>query len=61
MNIVHLLQLKDQKRERCSRLLIVISRERKCSFSLESGHSDRRFSTEQETKSFYAARATRGH
>ena len=25
------------------------------------GHSDRRFSTEQETKSIYAARATRGH
>ena len=26
-----------------------------------SWHSDRRFSTEQEAKSFYAARATRGH
>ena len=35
MNSVYLLQLRDQKRERCSRLLVVISRERKCSFSLE--------------------------
>ena len=26
-----------------------------------SGRSDRRFSTEQEAKSIYAARATRGH
>ena len=25
------------------------------------GHSDRRFSMEQEAKSIYAARATRGH
>ena len=25
------------------------------------GHSDRRFSTEQEVKLFYAVRATRGH
>ena len=35
MNNVHLLQLRDQKRVRCTRLLVVISRERKCSFSLE--------------------------
>ena len=35
MNSVHLLQFRDQKRVRCSRLLVVIFRERKCSFSLE--------------------------
>ena len=29
--------------------------------SRTSCHSDRRFSTEQEAKSIYAARATRGH
>ena len=27
----------------------------------DSGHSDRRFSTEQEVKLFYAVRATHGH
>ena len=31
------------------------------SFSLDSGHSNRRFSTEQEVKLLYAARATREH
>ena len=61
MNSVHLLQLRDQKRERCSRLLVVISRERKCSFSLDFRQLNRQFSTEQEVKLFYLARATRGH
>ena len=36
-------------------------RERMSSFSLDFGRPDRRFSTEQEVKLFYAARATHGH
>ena len=36
-------------------------RERESSFSLNFRRSDRRFSTEQEAKSIYAARATLGH
>ena len=41
--------------------MVLCSRERVCSFSLDSGRSDRRFSTEQEVKLLYTARATRGH
>ena len=38
----------------------VLERERATSLYI-SRHSDRRFSTEQEAKSIYAARATHGH
>ena len=37
-----------------------LERERAPSLQI-SGHSNRRFSTEQEAKSIYAVRATRGH
>ena len=37
------------------------SRERKSALSLDFPPSDRRFSTEQEAKSIYVARATSGH
>ena len=48
-------------RQTCSRLLDFIL-ERECVPSLkDSGHPDRRFSTEQEAKLLYAARPTRGH
>ena len=40
---------------------ILKSRERKCVFSLDFCHSDRRFLTEQEAKLLYATRVTRGH
>ena len=39
----------------------MISRERKCAFSLDFRPIGRSFSTEKEVKLFYAARATRGH
>ena len=42
-------------------MLDLESRERKCDLSLDFRHSDRRFSTEQEAKLLYAARATCGH
>ena len=38
-----------------------VFRERKCNFSLVSRLFNRRFSSGQEAKLFYAVRATRGH
>ena len=38
-----------------------VFRERKSNFSLDFRWSDRRFSSDQEAKLFYVARAMRGH
>ena len=50
-----------EKKWRCSgHDIFVLEREGVASL-YDSGRSDRWFSTEQEEKLFYAARATRGH
>ena len=58
MNSLLLHQFEDKT---CSELgFKILERERVTSLQI-SRRSDRRFSTEQESKSIYAARATRGH
>ena len=48
-------------RKGCSEHEMVILKREGVPSLLDSGRSDRLFSTEQEVKLFYVARATRGH
>ena len=59
MNSVHLPHLRPKTGRDAVGARFLKSRERKCSFSLDFRLIRRRFSTEQEVKLFYAARATR--